>query len=81
MGGEDRDIHFDTMTYGQGASMALPVWAYYMQKIYRDKTLGYSTSVPFDIPADFSPCGNYSGETDETEGEGTGETSIDEIFE
>ncbi len=81
VGGEDRDIHFDTMTYGQGASMALPVWAYYMQKIYRDKTLGYSTSVPFDMPADFSPCGNYSGETDEAEGEGTGETSIDEIFE
>ena len=26
VGGEDRDIHFDTMTYGQGASMALPVW-------------------------------------------------------
>lgn len=81
VGGEDRDIHFDTMTYGQGASMALPVWAYYMQKIYRDKTLGYSTSVPFDMPADFSPCGNYSGETDETDGENAGETSIDEIFE
>ncbi len=55
-GGEDRDIHFDTMFYGQGASMALPIWAYYMQKIYKDTTLGYSTSVRFDIPAGFDPC-------------------------
>ena len=31
VGGEDRDIHFDNMQMGQGASMALPIWAYYMQ--------------------------------------------------
>jgi penicillin-binding protein 1A len=39
VGGDDRDIHFETMTYGQGAAMALPVWAYYMQKVYADKRL------------------------------------------
>lgn len=32
VGGEERDIHFDTMRDGQGASMALPVWGLYMQK-------------------------------------------------
>ncbi len=56
VGGEDRDIHFDTMTFGQGASMALPIWAIYMQKVYADPTLPYSPDATFDIPADFDPC-------------------------
>lgn len=34
VGGEERDIHFDTMTYGQGASLALPIWAKYMNKVF-----------------------------------------------
>lgn len=33
VGGEDRDIHFDTMLHGQGASMALPIWTKYMVKV------------------------------------------------
>ena len=37
VGGEDRDIHFDTMLHGQGASMALPIWTKYMNKVYADK--------------------------------------------
>lgn len=56
VGGEDRDIHFDSMTYGQGAAMALPIWAYYMKKVYADKRLGYSQDEKFDVPADFQPC-------------------------
>ncbi len=56
VGGEDRDIHFDSMLYGQGASMALPIWAYYMQKIYKDGTLGYSPDVRFDLPDGYDPC-------------------------
>jgi penicillin-binding protein 1A len=39
VGGEDRSIHFSTMTEGQGASMALPIFAYYMQKVYADKKI------------------------------------------
>ncbi len=56
VGGEDRDIHFDSMVYGQGASMALPIWAYYMQKVYADASLGYSSSSKFDLPEDYDPC-------------------------
>ena len=41
VGGDDRDIHFDTMVMGQGAAMALPIYALYMQKVYADKQLGY----------------------------------------
>ncbi len=56
VGGEDRDIHFDTMTYGQGAAMALPIWAIYMKKVYADKTLDYDPEKVFDIPKEFNPC-------------------------
>ena len=56
VGGEDRDIHFDTMYYGQGASMALPVWALYMNKVFADKSLGYSQDEKFEIPEGFDPC-------------------------
>ncbi len=50
VGGEDRSIHFDSMKEGQGASMALPVWALYMQKVYADTSLGYADTTHFDIP-------------------------------
>lgn len=50
VGGEERDIRFNSTSMGQGASTALPVWAYYMKKVYADKQLGYSQSEQFDIP-------------------------------
>ena len=82
VGGEDRDIHFDSMAYGQGASMALPIWAYYMKKIYKDKTLGYSESVPFDLPKDFNPC---SATNDAISGDSSSDTSsemnLDDVYE
>ena len=55
VGGEDRGIHFDSMADGQGASMALPIFALYMQKIYADTELGYSPTEQFDIPDWFDP--------------------------
>ena len=42
VGGEDRAAHFRTLTYGQGASMALPIWGLYMKKNYSNKELGVS---------------------------------------
>lgn len=58
VGGEDRAIHFDSMAEGQGASMALPIWALYMQKVLADPDLGYSATEEFDIPEWFDP---YAG--------------------
>ena len=55
VGGEDRAIHFDSMAEGQGASMALPIFALYMQKVYADESLGYSPTDQFDIPEWFDP--------------------------
>ena len=56
VGGEDRDIHFDTMLHGQGASMALPIWAKYMVKVLGDKSLGYDENEKFQLPEGFDPC-------------------------
>jgi len=55
VGGEDRGIHFDNMAQGQGASMALPICALYMQKVLADEDLGYSPDEQFDVPAWFDP--------------------------
>ena len=40
VGAEDRSVHFRTITLGQGANMALPIWALFMQKVYADPSLG-----------------------------------------
>lgn len=52
VGGEDRDIHFDTMLHGQGASMALPIWTKYMVKVLGDKSLGYDENETFQLCKD-----------------------------
>lgn len=53
VGGEERSIHFSSITYGQGAAMALPIWGLYMKKNYADKDLGISTNV-FEAPEEMS---------------------------
>ena len=50
VGGEDRSIHFRSGTYGQGARLALPLYGLFMQKVYKDKSIGISTA-PFPKPA------------------------------
>ncbi|MDO5075566.1 MAG: transglycosylase domain-containing protein [Bacteroidales bacterium] len=47
VGGEDRDIHFNSTSLGQGASTALPIWALYMTKIYHNSALGYRQDEKF----------------------------------
>jgi penicillin-binding protein 1A len=42
VGGEERSTHFKSITYGQGASMALPIWGLYMKKNYENEDLGIS---------------------------------------
>ncbi len=66
VGGEDRNIHFNSMADGQGASMALPVWGIFMNKVYKNKALGYSQTEVFNLPAGFDPCGSKNSESSET---------------
>jgi len=42
VGAEDRSVHFRSISLGQGANMALPIWALYMRKVYDDPALGIS---------------------------------------
>jgi penicillin-binding protein 1A len=49
-GAEDRAVHFDNTVYGQGAEMALPIWAKYMQKVYADKSIKLTQS-DFEKPS------------------------------
>jgi penicillin-binding protein 1A len=53
VGCEDRSAHFKNLTFGQGATMALPIWGYFMNKCYADPTLAVSKE-SFDRPANLS---------------------------
>ena len=61
VGAEDRATHFGGVLYGQGAAMALPIWAMFMKKCYNDKTLKVSKG-EFPRPDNLSieiDCDNY----------------------
>jgi len=49
VGAEDRSIHFEEIAYGQGATMALPIWGLYMKSCYQDSILNVSQE-PFEKP-------------------------------
>ena len=64
VGGEERAIHFARTLYGQGASMALPIWGLYMKKNYANEELGISQD-DFEKPEDMSielDCSKFAQE-------------------
>lgn len=70
VGGDDRSIHFESIKYGQGASMALPIWGLYMKKNYENKSLGISDS-EFEKPSNLSiniDCDRVVENNDEEDG-------------
>ncbi len=55
VGGDDRSIHFRSLALGQGAKMAMPAYAKFMEKVYADQSLaieGYR-KMPFIKPENF----------------------------
>ena len=78
VGGEDRDIHFDTMLHGQGASMALPIWAKYMVKVLGDKSMGYDENETFQLSEGFDPCKDSGYE--DADAEPASEMGLDDLF-
>ena len=85
VGGEDRDIHFGSMTYGQGAAAALPIFGRFMNDVYADdgvvKEYHITPTDSFDIPADFDYCASeFDGleRAEDVDADGSGE--IDEMF-
>lgn len=63
VGGDERDIHFASMAYGQGAASALPVVGLFLQKVYADPHLGYDPKEEFGIPEDMS--NDWSNQVDD----------------
>ena len=53
VGCEDRSARFKSITYGQGATAALPVWGYFMKLCYADPALKVSKE-PFERPTNLS---------------------------
>ena len=87
VGGDERYIHFNSMAYGQGAEMALPIYGLFMRKVYDDTSLPYTEDVKFSIPDGFNPChkdGFYEGgghaSSDEGEAEPQEPQAIEELF-
>lgn len=66
VGGEDRATHFKGIAYGQGASMALPIWALYMRQNYQNPELGISIE-DFEAPEELSIRVNCKPDPDDLE--------------
>ena len=78
VGAEDRATHFETIAYGQGATMALPIWGMFMKKCYENEGLGISKedflapeelTIPIDCEA-ILPLEQDSSEAADLEGLG-----------
>lgn len=71
VGNEDRSAHFNSLIYGQGATMALPIWGLFMKKVYADDTVVFKVSQkPFERPANLKipvDCYTKPKEKDTTE--------------
>lgn len=80
VGGDERFIHFGSMTYGQGAAAALPIYGNFMRRVYADKTLPYSQDARFDV--DFSEVCNseFGGYADDSNADES-ESSIEDVFD
>ena len=69
-GCEDRAAHFRTIEYGQGANMALPIFAEYMKRVYADTANTGVFPIDFDIPEYIYKkldCGNSHEEKEDNE--------------
>ena len=78
VGAEDRSTHFETIAYGQGATMALPIWGMYMKKCYENEDLGISMedfvapeelNIPIDCES-IKPIENINDDADDIKGLG-----------
>lgn len=77
VGGEERSVRFPSITYGQGATMALPIWGMYMKAIYADENLNISQE-EFEKPEQLSiqiDCGTEN--EDETEEDSRNKIELD----
>ncbi|MDR0295575.1 MAG: transglycosylase domain-containing protein [Prevotellaceae bacterium] len=65
VGAEDRSVHFQSLAFGSGANMALPIWGLFMEKVLADPKLNIRPTDRFEIPADFNISLNCTGSDEE----------------
>jgi len=53
-GWEDRAIHFESLAEGQGANVALPIFALFLKKVYNDPQFGIMEADEFEKPVNFN---------------------------
>jgi len=79
VGAEDRAVRFETITHGQGANMALPIWGLYMKKVYEDKTLNLPTP-KFEKPEGFNIDLDCNTQSNNPRNNGLIETEEEDFF-
>lgn len=78
VGGEDVNIHFDKMSEGQGAAMALPISALFLKKVYEDKNTGYGPDDEFEkVEGIGDPCAKVNQNQIDEENQSV---KIDQMF-
>jgi len=77
VGAEDRQVHFKSLALGSGSNMALPIWGYFMQKVFNDPTTGVSQEDRFTAPAGIALNLDCSGGDEDT---GVGQKTEESYF-
>lgn len=79
-GGEVRSIRFPSLTYGQGARMAMPVFGRYLRKVYDDPNLEYKDDIPFEKPAGFNVSLDCENGEKNSKNQSDEEADFDDFF-
>lgn len=80
VGGEDRQVHFNSIALGGGSNMALPIWGLFMQKCLADGTVGISEEDRFSTAGNLEDSYNCAG-LDYSESVATEKTKEDYYFD
>ena len=78
VGGQDRSVRFPSLTYGQGATMALPIWGQYMKSLYKDEKIRISKE-DFEKPENLSIKVDCKGDDKNEDDDGKEETQEYEV--
>lgn len=77
VGAEDRQVHFESLYYGGGANMALPIWGLFMQKVYNDPSIPIGKDDVFVAPPGWNMNLSCTGSEEDM---GSGEKGQDDFF-
>lgn len=78
VGAEDRQVHFESLYYGGGSNMALPIWGIFMQKVFNDPTIPIGLNDEFQAPLGWNINLNCTGSEEDLSGSGS--TSNEQYF-